>query len=486
MIADLQAIRDALYNSPLSKYKKCILAVSGGIDSMVLLDAIAQYKATIPPSSVFSECSVAYINHNLREESDEEALFVKEESEKRQMSCVVLSWSNCETYTHRTQKKKMHGLEEKARLARYRLLWKHAAEIQANCVVTAHQLDDQWETFLMRLKRGSGLKGLCSPHSLTSIDDIHLLRPFHKISRSTIENWRTYYQIPVKHDVTNNDRQQERARLRRMTNLLKNEGLSLPHFAKTIERLQSAQQTIQSITDEKWHDHNNIKIYTWGYIDMAAPVLLSGSYDEIHLNILSKALASVGGYKGQKKYAVHTKNNETLLRKIQFDIQNDLKCHYVTAQTRIEYNRRHKILRFSREIARNKPEKTQLYKNKRTFFDNRFLCTPKLDCTHSLQFVSWSIGYYSKDFFDACKDNFLKNNMQYLFNHNTNTDLLCTVPILHCFSPQNEDIYGIPSSPDYDTDILEYKAYYANGKTCHISIPFIVRFTPIHGFLYDI
>ena len=125
-----------------------VLAVSGGPDSLALMMLAAQWRENAAgPVPLF----VATVDHGLREESGAEAEKVGEWAAALGLPHAILFWRG---------EKPTRALQEKARAARYGLLFAHAKAVGAAAVATAHHADDQWETLLFRLARGSGLAGL--------------------------------------------------------------------------------------------------------------------------------------------------------------------------------------------------------------------------------------------------------------------------------------------------------------------------------------
>src|SRR3984893_10263146 len=127
-----------------------VLAVSGGPDSTALMFLAAHWRSRRNPAPRL--CAVT-IDHGLRPEARREAAAVKRLAEKLGVAHRTMRWSGPKPST---------GLQEKARAARYRLLHAAARAAKARCVLTAHTLDDQAETVLFRMARGSGLAGLAA------------------------------------------------------------------------------------------------------------------------------------------------------------------------------------------------------------------------------------------------------------------------------------------------------------------------------------
>ena len=120
-----------------------VLAVSGGPDSLALMMLAAKWRENGGADSL----SVATVDHGLREGSKAEAEQVGEWAAALGLPHAILPWRG---------EKPARAIQEKAREARYALLFAHAKALGAEAVATAHHADDQWETLLFRLARGSG------------------------------------------------------------------------------------------------------------------------------------------------------------------------------------------------------------------------------------------------------------------------------------------------------------------------------------------
>ena len=143
--------------SPLEGYSSAALAVSGGPDSMALMHLASRWLSLKGrgPASI----SVLTVDHGLRPESAAEAAFVGARAGALGFTHATLAW---------TGEKPKTGIQAGAREARYGLMTAYCREHGIACLVTAHTEDDQAETFLMRLRRGSGLDGLASMAAVSS------------------------------------------------------------------------------------------------------------------------------------------------------------------------------------------------------------------------------------------------------------------------------------------------------------------------------
>lgn len=184
-----------------------LAAVSGGADSVALLRALAAIRPAGPGRLV-----VAHFNHRLREAAaDADAAFVAKLAGELGLPCDVGSADAAVAPTHRDQT----GIEESARNARYEFLKAAAGRYGARYVATAHTADDQAETVLHRIVRGTGLSGLSGMRRARPLmHGVSLIRPLLGVRRAELLNylWRLGQQFCD--DATNQDLGFTRNRLR--------------------------------------------------------------------------------------------------------------------------------------------------------------------------------------------------------------------------------------------------------------------------------
>ena len=182
-----------------------VVAVSGGADSMSLLLAIHDL---VRRKKLDLRVIVAHFNHKLRDsESDTDERFVEARSAELGFEFVSGSASPI----------RKGNLEQEARNARYKFLGKAAHAAEAIAVLTAHTRNDQAETFLLNLIRGSGQDGLAGMSSARSMDDKTLLvRPLLSwATRSDTEDFCRENKIEVRTDRMNDDERFTRVRIRK-------------------------------------------------------------------------------------------------------------------------------------------------------------------------------------------------------------------------------------------------------------------------------
>ncbi len=168
---------------------RLLLALSGGLDSMVLLHLLAGLR-----ESAGFHLSAAYVHHGLQAQADEWAAFCQE-----QTAALRVDFQVC----HVKLTNPSRNIEQQARTLRYQAL---GALLGANtALLTAHHADDQLETILLALKRGSGLQGLSAIAAEKSFAGTVLLRPLLAFSRAELEQYASEQQLCFVTDPSNLD-----------------------------------------------------------------------------------------------------------------------------------------------------------------------------------------------------------------------------------------------------------------------------------------
>ena len=219
----------------LERSSGLLLAVSGGPDSTALLALVDRWRrATAVP------VSVATVDHCLRPQSRAEAEAVATLCAARGLAHTILTWAG---------EKPATGLPAAARAARYRLLEAHAREIGADTIVTAHHADDQAETVLMRLLRGSGPTGLAgmarvSPAPWPEGQGLTLARPLLGVAKVDLVGFCRAEGLGYFEDPTNADAAYRRPQLRRLADVLAQEGLGRAELNRLAARAARAEQAL--------------------------------------------------------------------------------------------------------------------------------------------------------------------------------------------------------------------------------------------------
>lgn len=230
----LKYIRD---NELLKKGDKVLVCVSGGADSVALLDVLQRGGW---------ECVVAHCNFHLRgEESDRDEQFVREMVGERLKAKGEILWVK-DFDTEAYAREKGLSIEMAARELRYEWFAEVAAETGCKAIAVAHHQNDQAETVLLNLKRGTGIRGLCGMRAKShlgarsqeaGVKTIPIIRPLLCTTRDYIEHYlRDIRHLQWVDDSTNSDTRIQRNAIREQ--LKQYSKAEIEHMAATAERMQ--------------------------------------------------------------------------------------------------------------------------------------------------------------------------------------------------------------------------------------------------------
>jgi len=295
----------------LSKTRVLILGVSGGPDSTALLWLAARWRARRKHGPKLIAVTV---DHGLRAESAREARAVQRLARRLGVAHRTLRWAG---------KKPATGIQEAARDARFRLLADAARKAGARHILTAHTLDDQAETVLFRLARGSGLTGLRGMRRVTSLPSfrgaaqrrarnpyprtevmdsgltpsacpgmtgLQLCRPLLTIPKSRLFATLRIAKIAFADDPSNRDPRFTRPRLRELMPGLAAEGLDAERLVRFARRMARADQAIEWATGEAQARLFRVRaagsiVFATGFAELPP---------EVSLRLLGRAVAQVG------------------------------------------------------------------------------------------------------------------------------------------------------------------------------------------------
>ena len=218
--------------------KKFVVAVSGGPDSLALV-ALTKAYTYCHKSKFF----YVLINHNIRKNSLQEAKKVKNLLKKKQVNLKIIS----------NKKKIEKNIQGEARNIRYKLLSNFCLKNNIRSLITAHNLEDQVETFLIRLSRGSGLRGLSAMRPKSKINSkIDLHRPLLdtkkefliKISKKTFGNF-------VK-DPSNKNLKYLRTKVRSLKKPLEKSGVEYEQIFKSIHNLSESRDSLDDFLKKEF------------------------------------------------------------------------------------------------------------------------------------------------------------------------------------------------------------------------------------------
>lgn len=182
------------------------------------------------------------VDHGLRDDSAAEARQVAQYCQSQGIEHHIMCWADTKPQT---------GVQTKARTARRQLLIDQCKQLDITDLYLAHQADDQIETFLQRLSRGSGPQGLQGMRIHTTQQGVTLHRPFLDVRRSDLRAYCVHNTIPFVDDPSNDDPRFERVRWRRMIDTIEQQQ---PGFATGVlrsqTRLAAAAQAITVIAQQ--------------------------------------------------------------------------------------------------------------------------------------------------------------------------------------------------------------------------------------------
>ena len=212
------------------KRKKYVVAVSGGPDSLALAALTKAYNFCTKVKFYY-----VLVDHNIRKDSSQEAHKVKHLLKKKNINLKIFF----------NKKKIVKNIQAEARKARYEALISYCKKYKVNVLLTAHNLEDQVETFFIRLSRGSGLRGLSSMKPFSKINSqVNLYRPLLdtkknsliKISKNTFGK---YFKDP-----SNKNKKYLRTKVRNLKKPLENSGIKYDQIFKSIQNLSLSKITL--------------------------------------------------------------------------------------------------------------------------------------------------------------------------------------------------------------------------------------------------
>jgi tRNA(Ile)-lysidine synthase len=266
--------------APWKAVPAVVLAVSGGPDSVALMWLAARWRSKLKRGP---RLIAVTIDHGLRPEAAREALDVKRLAKSLHIEHRTLRWTGAKPKT---------GVPAAAREARYALLARAARASGATHVATAHTRDDQAETLLMRLLRGSGVAGLGAMASETEREGVRLARPLLDIAKTQLIATLQAAGIGFADDPTNRDPSFTRPRLRAVMPLLAEEGADARTLARLASRISRANAAVEVLADgaECYLTLTDRDAAAGGYDALA----FAGLPEEIRLRLLKRAIDRCG------------------------------------------------------------------------------------------------------------------------------------------------------------------------------------------------
>ena len=254
--------------------QKIAIAVSGGIDSMVLMK-ISSLSKKIKPKNIH----ILTINHDLRKGSKEETLFVRKEADKLGLKVSILTWKG---------KKPKTGIQEKARKKRHNLLFNYCKKNNISDLFFAHHLDDQIENFIFRMFRGSGIVGLTSFSNSSKIDKINLIRPLIETPKSDLLLFAKKQKIEWIEDPSNSNLDFDRVKIRNVLKNFYDSGFDKKLFLKSISKLKSINEDIELLTED--YITKYIEVYENIYVSIKRE-FFTDSPKEIQMRVIKNCIS---------------------------------------------------------------------------------------------------------------------------------------------------------------------------------------------------
>ncbi len=261
-----------------------VLAVSGGPDSVALMWLAARWRRGLTRGPRLIAVTV---DHGLRPEAAREARDVKRLASSLDLPHRTMRW---------TGTKPQSGLPAAAREVRYRLLAQAARRAGAAHVLTAHTRDDQAETVLMRLLRGSGIAGLSAMAGISEREGISLVRPLLDVPKSQLIATLKRAGLDFADDPTNRDTAFTRPRLRALLPALAAEGGNVRNLARLATRLGRANAAVELMTDgaERFLALRDAGLPRTAGVRSFEAQAFAGLPEEVRLRLLMRAINAVG------------------------------------------------------------------------------------------------------------------------------------------------------------------------------------------------
>ena len=350
-------LEDELYFC-INKYKNIIknkrlcVAVSGGIDSMALMLILNKW-CNDNDTTLYA----LTVDHGLRLESKAEAIYVNNFCKEKNIHHDILTWSG---------EKPNKNIEFIARENRYKLIANYCQENKIDFLFVAHHLQDQAETFLIRLFRGSGIDGLSSMKKIAENYGLKIIRPFLNVSKEKLQNFLVNNDVKWLEDDSNNDEKYLRNKIRNFLNTFDNKDDIIKRIDFAVNQINDCKLFIDSYISKL--EKKILSFNSFGTCLLAKNKLLSEN-ENIILKILAKISMIVSGN-------IYKPRLEKLKRLLD-NIQNGEKLKYTFYGCIFETYDENNIMIY-REYNSIGVDVDLVY-NKEVIWDNRFKIVLKKD-----------------------------------------------------------------------------------------------------------
>jgi len=356
------ALRSAF--SAIEPYSSAVLAVSGGPDSMALMHLACRWLRLVQRDR--SAFSVVTVDHGLRPQSREEAEFVAREAKKLGFVHATVRW---------TGEKPKTRIQSTARSARYDLLEDYCRSRSIPCLITAHTRDDQAETFLMRLRRGSGLDGLAAMAPTSKWKNVSVVRPLLGMSKARLIVYARLHAIPFVADPSNENLRFERARIRAAFKAFAAAGITPSALVRSVFRLQRSREALTQVAESFLDKYFKVGALAQGELPRDEFNKLP---PDLALRVLARVLTLLSGRQKPLRLA----KLEHVFERLSLD---HCKITFGGCLIVAQGDR----LRFYRESGRIGAEPTPVKPGQSVIWDGRFILTfgPKLDDNVTVRYL---------------------------------------------------------------------------------------------------
>lgn len=209
------------------------VGVSGGPDSLALLKYLSEW-------SEGTALHALIVDHSLRAESADEA---------QRVADMVAGWPHVSAYVLRWDSDVSSAIQEQARQARYDLMASYCAAQDIKYLFLGHHMDDQAETVLFRLAKGSGLDGLAGMSRLQPYGELTFVRPLLDVAKDDLVAFCEAQGVDYVRDPSNEAERFARVRLRKSAEILAEEGLTPKRLAVSAKRIARARFALEALSD---------------------------------------------------------------------------------------------------------------------------------------------------------------------------------------------------------------------------------------------
>ena len=303
---------------------KIAVALSGGCDSTAL--TLLMNDWAVEHSIKFT---ALIVDHKLRPESTSEANIVKSNMSKLGINAEILTYTGIVPTSN---------IEEVARNYRYRLIINFCKKNKINYVATAHNKNEQCETFLLNLIRGSGLYGLCGIPEIVNKNNVKFIRPLLSYTKDELKQICISRNQTWVEDPSNEDEKYLRVRIRKLKTIFESLGLTIDRIYKTINNMKSVRGVIDLLFQKKIEECIVNKFEKLGLIELDLQILLS-SPNEIIYRVIEYFVSELSDGRHTRsdiicriidnlKLSLKTKSfNATIIKHVQLKLINrESKC----------------------------------------------------------------------------------------------------------------------------------------------------------------